>query len=287
VPIAGGANALQLFVLTLSSVLLYMAGIVFNDYFDIKIDLIERPYRPLPSKSITTKKAMLIAVISMVSGNILAFVVGTSSLVVCIILSSMIIGYDYRLKNTLLGPVVMGLTRSLNCILGASPALFVISINSFVDANNILARLIFVSLSLFVYILAISLLSRNEVPSAGEQQGRAIKQSVTKETRQLRTVSFLLVFSIIVSIILAIFFAILKIELFVCLILFAVIIVITFKQTDLRDSLTIQNAVKHMVILIICLDSIFITGITGSYYGLLTLLLIPPSMILARKLYVT
>jgi 4-hydroxybenzoate polyprenyltransferase len=264
-----------------------MAGIVFNDYFDIKIDLIERPYRPLPSKSITTKKAMLIAVISMVSGNILAFVVGTSSLVVCIILSSMIIGYDYRLKNTLLGPVVMGLTRSLNCILGASPALFVISINSFVDANNILARLIFVSLSLFVYILAISLLSRNEVPSAGEQQGRAIKQSVTKETRQLRTVSFLLVFSIIVSIILAIFFAILKIELFVCLILFAVIIVITFKQTDLRDSLTIQNAVKHMVILIICLDSIFITGITGSYYGLLTLLLIPPSMILARKLYVT
>jgi hypothetical protein len=42
-----------------------------------------------------------------------------------------------------------------------------------------------------------------------------------------------------------------------------------------------------MVISIIILDSIFITGLTGSYYGLLTLIFVLPSIFLARKLYVT
>jgi 4-hydroxybenzoate polyprenyltransferase len=104
----------------LSSALLYISGIVFNDYFDIEIDRKERPLRPLVTGIITSKKAFTIA--AMVAANILAFTVDIISLIVAIILSATVIGYDYRLKQTLAGPVTMGSARFLNIFLGASPA---------------------------------------------------------------------------------------------------------------------------------------------------------------------
>jgi hypothetical protein len=42
-----------------------------------------------------------------------------------------------------------------------------------------------------------------------------------------------------------------------------------------------------MVISIIILDSVFVTGTAGLEYGIATLLLIAPAIVLARKLYVT
>ena len=281
---AANADALQLFLLLLSSILLYIAGTVFNDYFDIELDKRERPYRPLPSGGITKKVALLIAIISLISANILAFTASMSSLAVCIIMSVMVIGYDYKLKNTFFGPIAMGIIRSLNIILGASPTLFVILIPyNHTNANFILARIIIVSLSLFVYVMAISLLSRKEVVTGEELEG---KHSYT-QTRQIIIISFLLVLAVILSISFAVFFGIFKMNLFVSFVLFSAIMVITFKQTNYHNSLTIQNAIKHMVISIIVLDSIFITGLTGSYYGLLTLILALPSIFLARKFYVT
>jgi 4-hydroxybenzoate polyprenyltransferase len=284
VPVAS-IDTLQLLLLMSSSALLYVAGIVFNDYFDIEIDLRERPYRPLPSGSIAIKKALLIGIISLISANLFAFVASMSSFVACIILSVMIIGYDYGLKNTFVGPIAMGITRSLNIILGASPTLFVIILAyNHTNANYLLARIIFVSLSLFVYTLAISLLSRKEVvvPRTREYDGVTYAQ-----TRQIIVISFLLVFAVIASIAFAVLLGILKMELTISLVLFSAILFVTFKQTNHDDSLTIQNAIKRMVISIIILDSIFITGLTGSYYGLLTLIFVLPSMFLARKLYVT
>ncbi|MGB6527837.1 MAG: hypothetical protein WBF33_06995 [Candidatus Nitrosopolaris sp.] len=80
-----------------------------------------------------------------------------------------------------------------------------------------------------------------------------------------------------------------QIDLVVCLSLFAGIIIITFKRTIFQDysSLGIQKAIKTMVLSIIVLDSVFVSGTAGLYYGLATLLLIIPSIVLARELYVT
>jgi 4-hydroxybenzoate polyprenyltransferase len=283
VPIAG-IDTLQLFLLMSSSALLYIAGIVFNDYFDIEIDLRERPYRPLPARSIAIKKALLIGIVSLISANLLAFVASIGSMVVCIFLSVMIIGYDYRLKNTFVGPIAMGVTRSMNILLGASPTLFVVILaHNQPTTNYLLARIILVSLSLFVYILAISLLGKKEVIS---REDKTLEHDAA-QTRRIIVTSFLFVFAVITSIVFGFFLGIFRKELFVSLVLFSAIMLFTFKQTNHHDSLTIQNAIKHMVISIIVLDSIFITGLTGSYYGLLTLIFIVPSMLLARKLYVT
>ena len=265
------AHSLQLFILILSSVLIYIAGTVFNDYFDVEIDLKERPYRPLPAGTITKQKAFVIAMLSLVSANILAFAVNWSSLVISAILSATVISYDYRLKNTAIGPITMGSARFLNVFLGASPALFVLLAD---NNNNFFVRMIFASLSIFLYVLAISLLSRKEINGM--------------QTRRTIISSFFIVFVVIASITFAGFLGIFKMEFFSNLILFAGIMIITFKQTKSRNSsLAIQKAIKNMVISIIVLDSVFISGSIGLYYGLATLLLIIPSIIFSRKLYLT
>lgn len=66
-------NISNLSILMLSSALLYISGIVFNDYFDIEIDRKERPLRPLVTGIITSKKAFTIALAAMVAANVLVF----------------------------------------------------------------------------------------------------------------------------------------------------------------------------------------------------------------------
>ncbi len=266
------ANVSNLSILMLSSALLYISGIVFNDYFDIEIDRKERPFRPLPSHEITKQKALIIACSSMIIANFLAFTVSIASLIVAIILSATIIGYDYRLKRTMAGPVTMGSARFLNIFLGASPVLA-----GFFSSNDYFfaSRLILVCILMLLYVLAISILSRMEVGAAKS------KRSVISP--------FLIIFAVIAMIVSGVFDRIFQIDVVVCLILFASIIIVTFKRTIFQDysSIGIQKAIKTMVLSIIVLDSVFVSGTAGLYYGLATLLLLIPSIVLARELYVT
>jgi hypothetical protein len=267
------ANVSNLFILMLSSASLYISGIVFNDYFDIEVDRKERPSRPLASGKVTKQKAFIIAAAAMITANFLALTVSTASLIVTIILSATVIGYDYRLKQTMAGPVTMGSTRFLNIFLGASPAVAGLF---FSNNNFLLLRLILASMLMLLYVLAISILSRMEI---GES------------TRSKRTIigPFFIIFAVIGSIVVARFFSIFQVDLVPSLVLFAGITIITFKRTVFQDysSRGIQKAIKTLVLSIIVLDSIFVSGTASIYYGLATLLLIIPSMALARKLYVT
>jgi 4-hydroxybenzoate polyprenyltransferase len=255
----------------LSSVLIYVSGIVFNDYFDIEVDRRERPLRPLPSGKVTKQKAFIIAAISMITGNILVFAVGATSVVISVILSAIVIAYDWRLKHTIVGPIAMGAARFLNVLLGASPAFPALLSSS---NNFFMLRLILVSVSMFLYVTAISILSRMEIGAT-----RA-KQAVRGP--------FLIIFAVIAMILLAWFGRIFQIDIIVSLMLFAGTIIITFKRTFQEYSSTvIQKGIKTMVLSIIVLDSALVSGTAGLYYGVPILLLIIPAIVLARKLYVT
>jgi hypothetical protein len=127
----------------------------------------------------------------------------------------------------------------------------------------------------FLYVIAISILSRIEIG----------------ETRSIQTVRgpFFIIFAVIAMIIFAGLVGVFQIDLVVSLTLFAGTVIITFKQTIFKDysSAGIQKSIKILVLSIIVLDSVFVSGTAGLYYGLATLLLIIPSIVLARKLYVT
>jgi 4-hydroxybenzoate polyprenyltransferase len=114
-----------LVALLAASSLLYIAGMVLNDVFDVDIDRVERPERPIPSGRIPLDAArrlgwrLLFA--GVVVGTGVVFFTGQLlSGVVAAILATAILLYDAWLKRTPLGPVAMGACRTLNVLLGMS-----------------------------------------------------------------------------------------------------------------------------------------------------------------------
>jgi 4-hydroxybenzoate polyprenyltransferase len=335
IPSADNANILQLLCLIFSSVLLYVTGIILNDYFDIEVDRKERPFRPLPSGRIAKHKALLIAIISIIAANLLAFVVNWTSLVISASITLVIIAYDYRLKhNIITNPIAMGSARFLNIILGASPVLGGLLVTGH---YSLLTILLFIALSLFLYVAAISIISRKEVLTTI----MAASSSPLASYRMSAIISFSIIFIIIVSIFVAGLLGFFHMSFIFNLALFAIIMTITFRHLMIRKVVTkgqggesainrkypdivsaannsnnnttnnnnsnnidsidnyqnnknnysvvlnIESSIKTMILSIIILDSVFISGIAGLYYGMATLLLIVPPILLARKLYVT
>jgi 4-hydroxybenzoate polyprenyltransferase len=104
---------------------LYCAGMVWNDYFDVKEDARERPGRPIPSGRISRRAAARLACALVAAGIGFAALAGwsesawsSSPLRVALALVVSILGYDAVLKRTIVGPLTMGLCRFLNVLLG-------------------------------------------------------------------------------------------------------------------------------------------------------------------------
>jgi 4-hydroxybenzoate polyprenyltransferase len=123
-------------LLVAASSLLYIAGMVLNDLFDLQQDRLERPSRPLPSGRIARGVAsrlgwgmLLLGVALAWSAGYMRFAAADGSIalpwragVVATLLAAMIVAYDRWLKRTPLGPLAMGGCRFLNMLLGMSTA---------------------------------------------------------------------------------------------------------------------------------------------------------------------
>jgi 4-hydroxybenzoate polyprenyltransferase len=108
---------------SLSSLLLYMAGLASNDYFDLEEDRRDRPDRPLPSGAVNPAAALTAAVVLAVAGLGAAALASMSSLGVAVVLLACVAAYNMRLKHyRVIGPLGMGLCRGLSLLLGAAAA---------------------------------------------------------------------------------------------------------------------------------------------------------------------
>jgi len=97
------------------SVLLYGAGMILNDVLDFKKDQQHHPERPLPSKRITRRAAMLVGVSFLTLGALTGSLIGGVFLVVTLSLALSILLYDSRPGDVwVLGPLLMGACRGLN-----------------------------------------------------------------------------------------------------------------------------------------------------------------------------
>lgn len=110
-----------LWLLVLSSCLLYAGGVVLNDVVDALDDHRERPERPIPSGKISRKKAAKIALFLLLSGLLCAWLPGGAGFPVALLLVTAIVTYNLWAKR-FHGPgsITMGLCRSLNLCLGFS-----------------------------------------------------------------------------------------------------------------------------------------------------------------------
>jgi len=99
---------------------LYLAGMVFNDVFDVKQDQAERPGRPIPSGQVPLSHAVVLGTLLMGGGLGCAALVRLHSFLLASMLAGCILAYDGLLKKTWLGPPAMGGCRCLNILLAAS-----------------------------------------------------------------------------------------------------------------------------------------------------------------------
>ncbi|MFP4105551.1 MAG: UbiA family prenyltransferase [Phycisphaerae bacterium] len=107
-----------------AGLLLYMYGLVSNDLFDLPEDRRERPGRPLPSGAVAPKSAWILSLVLLLGGLVSAWYAGRpeDGLVVYTAggLAFLIYVYNRFAKRIfLIGPLVMGLCRGLNVMLGA------------------------------------------------------------------------------------------------------------------------------------------------------------------------
>ena len=114
-----GDDGLSLAAVVTASCLLYAAGMILNDVFDLEIDRTERPERPLPSGAVKTSTAAAAGAACLVGGVSLAAVAGLEAAAVAALLAAAILAYDIRLKRAnVLSGVAMGTCRGLNVLLG-------------------------------------------------------------------------------------------------------------------------------------------------------------------------
>jgi heme O synthase-like polyprenyltransferase len=112
----------------LASACLYMAGMVWNDWFDQEQDRRERPDRPLPSGQVTPDEAKQLGWALMAGGVLFAILAGVvgdgwfkTTFLALLIVASVFL-YDGWAKRGPQGPLVMGLCRALNVLFGLAAA---------------------------------------------------------------------------------------------------------------------------------------------------------------------
>jgi len=249
--------------LILATVGLYGGGIVFNDVFDAELDKKERPERPIPSGKASVLSASVLASILLIIGIAGAWQVSSFSGVIAILVAALAILYNAWGKHQLiLGPINMGLCRGGNLLLGVS---------TFPEA---LQEMWYIALVPVVYIAAITMISRGEVHGGNRKAiigGGAM-------------------YGIIISvvIILAFLSEIPWWQVMPFVLLFAYLIFRPLlKALKEMEPKFIGKAVKAGVLSLIVLNAALASVFAGWIYGLIVLLLLPVSIIIAKKFSVT
>lgn len=252
---------LPLFLLVLSSILLYAAGVVFNDYFDLELDKLERPERPLPSGLIAHKKAAYFGTTLFVFAVMLSFYVSTVSGCVAIALVLAILSYNAKAKNnSFFGPANMALCRVLNLALGMS----------IIPQYRFWLYLLIP----FIFIYAVTLISRGEVHG--------------KNKTNIALAGFLYTLVVLIILVLHKQYAVLSITSIILLVLFGAFVLLplrkAFKQnTPKHIKLAVKAGVLSLVILNAAMASVYVT----LPIICVILLLLPLSILLSKIFAVT
>ena len=114
-------SSVRLYAVLIISLLLYCAGLLQNDYFDLEEDRHIRPSRPIPSGRVSALAVIFVASLLAAVGVATAFLVSIGSGVIASILVLIMTAYNHSAKGiSVVGPILMGLCRGLSFSLGAS-----------------------------------------------------------------------------------------------------------------------------------------------------------------------
>jgi len=161
-PDRGGKWAM--FLPMIVSTLIYWAGFVLNDIFDLERDREEFPSRPLPAGEISCRFAGVLAAVLIIAALAVSSL-RIQTLAVAAALVGAVFLYNGLAKKTVAGPLVMGLCRFLNVLLGAS-AVGVFSLEEFAQVAPPAAAVMF-------FVMCLTFWSRSERRQAKASDGIA------------------------------------------------------------------------------------------------------------------
>jgi 4-hydroxybenzoate polyprenyltransferase len=245
---------------------LYMAGMVWNDYFDFEEDKRDRPFRPIPSGRVSLRTAFWIGLSLLAVGWSCAAFTGKTGALIGLALVGAILAYDARIKRTKFGPLGMALCRFLNVLLGVSLA--------DAAALPVITRL-HLALTIGVYIVGVTWFARTEenrsdpkvlaraafLMLAAAVLGLATATRVPPGTSSPLFPYLLVIFGFWVGIPVA---AAIR------------------KPTPDR----VQAGVKRSIFGLVVLDALLASVFVGTW-GLLLVLLLPPALLLGKWVYST
>lgn len=257
----GTSDWAQLFYLAGGSVCLYAGGVVLNDVFDLDIDRKERPERPIPSGAVPARLAAAMGGGLLIFGTLLAFLAGSTSGTIALILAILILLYDAVTKKyDFLGPLNMGLCRGVNLLLGMS-----------VFGHLVFPWLAFIPL---LYIFAITLVSRGEV------HGNNRSQIAWAGSTYALVITFLLLSGGVSGDY--------PLHLLPYVLLLAILIFRPLVKACKNNTPgNIRGAVKAGVMSLVVLDACLATAFGDWWTGILILCLWPISLLLAKLFAVT
>jgi 4-hydroxybenzoate polyprenyltransferase len=139
-------------ILSSSISLFYSGGMCLNDLFDVEIDQVHKPFRPIPSRRISTKEAMLFTIVLFaVALSLLLFVPYQRAVYAGLLLLGFIIAYDRIHKQTPFSVFLMAACR-----------LMVFVVSAMAIAGTVGRPVLVGGFAQFAYILFLSLVARYE-----------------------------------------------------------------------------------------------------------------------------
>src|SRR4051794_14566842 len=253
-------------LLLLASGMLYTAGMVWNDYFDLAEDRRDRPFRPLASGRISVRTAIVLGTVLLAGGWVCAALTGRAGALVGLALAGAILAYDARIKRTSAGPVGMALCRFLNVLLGLSLA----------DPTALpLTTRLHLALTVGVYIVGVTWFARTEekrsdpkvLTRAALVMLAAALLALAAATRvQPGTASPLFPYLLVVA----------------GFWIGTPVLAAVRKPTPDRVQVGVRRSIFGLVVLDALLASVFV-----GTWGLLLVLLLPPALLLGKWVYST
>lgn len=277
------ANYFNILILSVSSIFLYIAGMITNDLFDVKRDKIENSTRPLALGKISEIKATVLSIIFFAMGIFLTlFINSISTIIVSVLLVIMIISYNFKIKNGFFRPYLMAGIRATNIVFGASSTFFYFS--SYSNSNYFLTavlNLIFLSLAVFIHTFTLTWFSKVETKAESDRLNIQLnfKKIYKKYLISLITI-FLLGFIFLPN----------KLYYIIFFGIYLILVYMIFNVKEYNNHLMYLKArflVKYMIVLMVLLDSIFIVGAVGIYPAIISSSMLIPTIVLGRKIRMT
>jgi 4-hydroxybenzoate polyprenyltransferase len=264
------------FVLLLAaSSLLYMAGMVLNDYFDRARDARERPFRPIPSGRVAPRAALVGGLGLLAAGALCGWIAAALAGdprpgLVATALAGCVLLYDAAAKRTPAGPLVMGACRTLNVLLGMSVSaepwtaplwaiaggvgLYIVGVTTFARTEARASRRALLSLGIVVMLAGLTLVASAPLWATG------------REWPEFR----------------------LRPNWFAAWALFGLWLGYRTSRAvlDPRPEL-VQIAVRTCIFTLVIMDAAAVLAVHDAFWGIVILLLLVPTLLVGRWIYST